>query len=52
MILLFLFNMFQRKKFLGSKNVVQSTDIPTQLLKVFSAFFSDYIYGNLKESTK
>ena len=31
-------------KILDLKKVVQSNDIPTKLIKSFSAFFSDYIY--------
>ena len=31
-------------KMLDPKKVVQSTDIPTKLIKTFSDFFSNYIY--------
>lgn len=44
--------MFQRKKFLDSKNVVQLTDISIKLLKDFSGLFSDFIYGNLNSYMK
>ena len=31
-------------KKLDPKKVIQSNDIPTKLIKIFSVFFSDYIY--------
>ena len=36
-------------KKLDSKTVMQSTDVPTKLLKDFFDFFSDYFYDNIKK---